>query len=121
MSPTFLSSTRFNEDDPSVNFIRISDPDAYSMYCSYNPPTTNVAVSCKATGIPVPSISIYREDIEGNKRMFLITFQEENDVISEIIVAVPPLSYGKLIILRCVASNIVSTVNISINLTYTCK
>ena len=117
MSPTFLLSTHFNQDDPSVNFISITDPDAYSKYCSYNPPTTNVAVSCKAAGIPIPSISIYRENTEGNKRMYPITFQQPN----EIIVTVPPLSYGELIILHCVASNTVSTVKISINLTYTCK
>lgn len=121
VSPTFLSSTHFNEDDSSVNFIKITDPDAYSMYCSYNPPTTNVAVSCKATGVPMPNISIFREDTEGNKRMFPVTFQEKNEVASEIIVGVPSLRYGELIILCCVASNIVSTVTISINLTYTCK
>ena len=120
MSPTFLSSTRFNEGDPSVNFIRITDPDAYSIYCSYNPPTTNVAVSCKATGVPIPNISIYKEDTEGNKSMFPITFQKESETISEIIIGVPPLSYGELVILHCVASNIVSTLTISINLTYTC-
>lgn len=117
MSPIFLSTTHFNEDDLDVNFIKIADPDTYSMYCSHISRTTNVAVSCKAYGVPIPNISIYRESVNGKRRMYPDTFQDEG----ELVVGVPPLEYGEFIFLHCVASNIVNTVNISINLTYTCK
>lgn len=115
VSPIFLPSTDFHEDNSSVTFIKIADPETYSMFCSYID-FTKVAVSCKVLGIPLPSISIYRVDTNGKKRMFPPTFQKDSEII-----VVLPLEYGESVLLQCVASNIVSTVTLSINLTYTCK
>ena len=118
VSPVFLSTTDFNEDGLDINFVRIADPDAYSMYCSYVPPlSTNIAVSCNVNGIPTPNVSIYREGMDGITDSLPATFQQG----SEIVVGVPQLQLKEYILLHCVASNIVSTVRITINLTYTCK
>ena len=118
VSPVFLSTTDFNEDGLDINVVRIADPDAYSMYCSYIPPlSTNIAVSCNVNGIPTPDVSIYREGMDGRSRSFPITFQRGG----EIVVGVPQLKPKEYILLHCVASNIVSTVRITTNLTYTCK
>jgi len=75
------------------------------------------ALSCKAVGIPVANISIYRESASRGIRMLPSTFQKED----ELVIGIPILMYGEVISLHCVASNIVSTVMLTINLTYTCK
>ena len=115
VAPVFLSTTDFNED--SINFVRIADPDTHSMFCSHIPSLTTTPVSCKVNGIPIPNITIYREGMDGGKRTYPTTFQQEG----EIIVGVPELKPKDFILLHCVAANIVSRVKITINLTYTCK
>ena len=115
VTPVFVSTTDFNEDGIDINFARIADLDAYSMYCSYIPPlSTTIAVSCSVNGIPTPNVSIYRE---GRSRPFPVTFQQGGNIV----VGVPQLKPKEYILLHCVASNIVSTVRITTNLTYTCK
>ena len=114
MTPVFLSTTDFNEDD--INFIRIGDPDTYSTFCSHIPSVTT-PVSCKVNSIPKANIVVYRERMNDDKRVLLPTFLQDNEVI----IGLPPLRSKEAILLHCVASNIVSTVTITINLTYTCK
>ena len=114
VTPVFLSTTDYNEDD--INFIRIGDPDTYSMFCSHIPPLTT-PVSCKVNSIPKANIIVYRERMNEDKRALPPTFQQDDEVL----IALPPLRSNEAILLHCVASNIVSTVTITINLTYTCK
>ena len=114
VTPVFLLTTNYNEDD--INFVRIPDPDTYSMFCSHISPLTS-PVSCKVNSIPKANITVYRERMNGDKFVFLPTFKQDDEVL----IALPPLRSNKAILLHCVASNIVSTVAITINLTYTCK
>jgi len=89
------------------------------MYCSpiQSGKRAISALSCKAVGIPVANISIYIESTSGIMRILPSIIQKED----ELVIVVPILMYGEVISLHCVASNIVSTVILTINLTYTCK
>ena len=115
MAPVFLPTTDYNADD--ITILRIADPDTYSMFCSHVPPLITIPMSCKVNSIPIPNITIYREGANGGKRAYPTAFRQED----EIVVGVPELRPKDFILLHCVASNIVSRVKITINLTYTCK
>ena len=113
--PVFVTTTYLLEDD-AFRYIMLPNQNTYSPYCS-ELLTRDVLVSCRAIGDPEPTIDIYREHDDGNQQRFYELYRNNG----ELVVSHSPIRYGENIVFHCNATNIASFVNITINLTYTCK
>ncbi|XP_065910186.1 hepatocyte growth factor receptor-like isoform X3 [Dysidea avara] len=113
--PTFTRSTVLAGDNTDGRLIVIPDRDTYTPYCSefQRRPTT---VTCSARGNPQPTIEIFKEYDNGSWGTFQHIFQSEDEVAVKLNI----LDYGESVKIHCLATNIVTTLNFSINLTYTC-
>lgn len=94
----------------------LNNQTTYSPYCS-ELVNRDILVSCRATGNPEPTIDIYIENYNGSQYQFTEVYQGNG----ELVVSLLPIRYGENVMIHCNASNIVSFVSISVNLTYTCK
>ena len=119
MAPTFLNSSTSDlafEDNPNIRFVHFGDDNTYSAFCSEFKEKL-ITVSCTVTGNPQPVIEVFRIDFDGSRNNPLETFRSNDEVA----IGLNGLKFGEIIILYCRASNIVATLNITFNLTYTCK
>ena len=114
--PLLVSTTQLNEGD-AFRLVVLTNQSTYSPYCSELVVTREVFVSCRAIGDPEPMIDIYREHNDGSQQRYRELYRGNG----ELVVNHSPIRYGQSVLFHCNASNIASFVNISVNLTYTCK
>ena len=94
----------------------LTNQSTYLPYCS-GLISRDVIVRCRATGDPIPTIDIYRENDDGSQHRFDEVYRGDGEVA----IGHFPIKSGENIMFHCNASNIVSYLTISVNLTYTCK
>ena len=115
VAPIFVTTTRLVESD-LFRHVVLTNQSTYLPYCS-EIEKRNVIVHCRATGDPVPTIDIYRENDDGSQHRFY----EVSRLSGEVAVGLFPINFGENIMFHCNISNIVSYFIRSVNLTYTCK
>ena len=115
VAPIFVTTTRLVQSD-GFRHVLLTDERTYLHYCSELAPR-DVIVQCRAIGDPVPIIDVYRENDDGSQHRFDEVFRGNGEVA----VSLFSIKFGENIMFHCNASNIVSFVIISVNLTYTCK
>lgn len=115
MAPIFVTTTQLLENN-AFRHVMLTNQSTYFPYCS-EPAGRDVLVSCRATGDPVPTIDIYRENHDGSHNRFDEVYRNNG----ELVVSIFSINYGENITFHCNASNIVSFITITVNLIYTCK
>ena len=83
-------------------------------YCS-ELQSRDIMIHCKARGIPTPRVEIL---VNGN---ITEPFRRLGDQDHEVFLRLTPISYGEVMTLECQASTKEFTLNVTVNLTYTCK
>ena len=114
--PVFVTTTQLLQQDDLYRYIMLPNQSTYFPYCS-ELLHREVLLSCRAIGDPEPTIDIYEVTFTGSLRRFHEPYRRNGEVVASLF----PIQYGEDILIYCNASNIVSFVNVSINLTYTCK
>ena len=94
-----------------INIILLSDLNLSTEYCS-DLQGRDISVACRAVGIPEPQIDVL---VNGN------VTEPFEQASSEVAIRLSPIPYGEAVIFECQASTDTSTLNITVNFTYTCK
>ena len=103
--------------DPIINnssdtrIIFLSDLNSSNEYCS-DLQNKDISVACRAVGIPEPQVNVL---VNGS---ITEPFEQAS---SEIVIRLPTIPYEEVVIFECQASTNTTTLNIIVNLTYTCK
>ena len=111
--PMFVRPT-----DPIINssantrIVLLSDLNSSTEYCSDSQGKNISSVACRAVGIPEPQINVL---VNGN---VIEPFEQAS---SEVVIRLSPIPYGEAVIFECQASTNTTTMNITVNFTYTCK
>ena len=109
----FLTDRYFLNLSKGTRLIVLPNWNSSTEYCS-ELQNKDITVHCKATGIPSPQVEIL---VNGNiTEPFL---NRDND--SQVLLRRAPISYGEVVKLECRAFNKEFTLNVTVNLTYTCK
>ena len=109
----FLTDRYFLNISKGTRLIVLPNWNSSTEYCS-ELQNKDITVHCKATGVPSPQVEIL---VNGNiTEPFL---NQEND--SQVLIRRAPISYGEVVKLECRAFNMEFTLNVTVNLTYTCK
>ena len=109
----FLTDRYFLNISKGTRLIVLPNWNSSTEYCS-ELQNKDITVHCKATGIPRPQVEIL---VNGNiTEPFL---HPDND--SQVLLRRAPISYGEVVKLECRAFNMEFTLNVTVNLTYTCK
>ena len=114
--PVFVTTTQLRRRDDLYRYIMLPNQSTYFPYCS-ELAYREVLLSCRAIGDPEPTIDIYEVTFTGSPRRFHEVYRRNGELVASLF----PIQYGEDILIYCNASNIASFVNVSINLTYTCK
>ena len=107
----FVRSSASESSIPNTRLTMLSNWNTSNEYCS-DLQRKDIAVLCRAVGIPVPQVRIL---VNGTFIPSIIQTQNEAVVVSA------PLSYGEVVMFECQASVDTFISSITINLTYTCK
>ena len=94
-----------------TRIIFLSDLNSSTEYCS-DLQNKDISVACRAVGIPEPQVNVL---VNGN---ITEPFEQAS---SEVVIRLPPVPYGETVIFECQASTNTTTLNVTVNLTYTCK
>ena len=94
-----------------TRLIALSNWSSSMEYCS-ELQSRDIMVFCKARGIPDPRVEIL---VNGS-----ITEPYRRLVYDEVLLKLAPIAYGEVMKLECQASTMAVTINITVNLTYTC-
>ena len=94
-----------------TRIILLSDLNSITKYCS-DLQSNNISVACRAVGIPEPQIDVL---VNGN------VTEPFEQASSEVVIRLSPIPYGEAVIFECQASTDTTTLNITVNFTYTCK
>ena len=105
------STDRIISNSDNTRMIFLYDLNSTTEYCS-DLQSQNISVACRAVGIPEPQVNVL---VNGNIAEPFV--QASNEVV----IRLPPVPYGETIVFECQASTNTTTLNISVNLTYTCK
>ena len=94
-----------------TRIILLSDLNSITKYCS-DLQSNNISVACRAVGIPEPQVDVL---VNGN------VTEPFEQASSEVVIRLSPIPYGEAVIFECQASTDTTTLNITVNFTYTCK
>ena len=109
----FLTDKYFLSISKGTRLIVLPNWNSSTEYCS-ELQNKDITVHCKATGVPSPQVEIL---VNGNiTEPFL---NRDND--SQVLIRRAPISYGEVVKLECRAFTTEFTLNVTVNLTYTCK
>ena len=112
VSPIYVRSTISTiESSNGTRLIVLSDQNSSTEYCS-ELQSKNISVACRAVGIPEPQVNIF---VNGN------IVEPFNQTENEVVIRLVPISYGEVVMFECQASTMITTSNITVNLSYTCK
>ena len=110
--PMFVRPTnRIIKNSTNTRIILLSDLNSSTEHCS-DLQGKDISVACRAVGIPEPQIDVL---VNGN------VTEPFGQASSEVVIRLSPIPYGEGVIFECQASTDTTTLNITINFTYTCK
>ena len=104
------SSNSTIKSSNDTRLIVLSDQNSSTEYCS-ELQRRNISVACRAIGIPEPQVDIF---VNGN------IVEPFNRRENEVVIRLPPISFGEVVMFECQASTITTTSDITVNLSYTC-
>ena len=112
---TFLTDESFINISKGTRLIVLPNWNSSTEYCS-ELQNKDITVHCKATGVPDPQIEILVNGMSNITQKF---YNSDND--SQLLIKIAPISYGEVMKLECRAFTTEFTLNVTVNLTYTCK
>ena len=110
--PMFVRPTNsIINSSADTRIILLSDLNLSTEYCS-DLQSNNISVACRAVGIPQPQIDVL---VNGN------VTEPFEQASNQVVIRLSPIPYGEAVIFECQASTDTTTLNITVNFTYTCK
>ena len=94
-----------------TRIVLLSDMNLSTEYCS-DLQGRNISVACRAVGIPEPQVDVL---VDGN------VTEPVEQASNQVVIRLSPIPYGEAVIFECQASTDTTTLNITVNFTYTCK